>query len=218
VWQWKQTLGQYCAAIRDIPVDEIKTADILAVLRSIWSKTPETASRLRGRIEAVIDMARALGHIDEDKANPARWKGHLDHLLPPAKKLGIRGHHKALAYTDLPGLWTKLAEIDTTASRALMFTILTCARTSETLGMSWNEMSFAHAIWVVPGSRMKMQRPHDVLQFLGTAQMTTTAEILLFRATLRRGRHAAWLTRRTAQALEAVSRFAPPRANRQSSA
>jgi hypothetical protein len=98
VWQWKQTLGQYAGPIRDIPVDEIKTADVLAVLQPLWTRTPETGSRLRGRVEAVIDMARALGHIDADRANPARWKGHLDHLLPPAKKLGVRGPHAALPY------------------------------------------------------------------------------------------------------------------------
>jgi integrase len=163
VWQWKQTLGQYCAAIRDIPVDEIKTADVLSVLKPLWNRTPETASRLRGRLESVIDMARALGHIDEDKANPARWKGHLDHLLPPAKKLGVRGHHAAMPYADLPAFWTRLVEIDTTASRALMFTILTCARTSEVLLATWDdEISFADAVWRVPASRMKMGKPHDV--------------------------------------------------------
>ena len=162
VWQWRQTLGQYAGPIRDIPVDEIKTADVLAVLQPLWTRTPETGSRLRGRIEAVIDMARALGHIDSDKANPARWKGHLDHLLPPAKKLGVRGHHAALPYDQLPEFMARLAEINTVASRALTFTILTCARTSEVLHATWDEISFADAIWRVPASRMKMQKPHDV--------------------------------------------------------
>jgi integrase len=161
-YQWAQTLGHYCAAIRDLPVDEVKTADILGVLRPVWSKTPETGTRLRGRIEAVIDMARALGHIDADRANPARWKGHLDHLLPPAKKLGVRGHHAAMPYADLPAFMVRLAEIDTTASRALQFLILTCARTSEVLHMTWDEVSFGDAIWRVPSARMKMQKPHDV--------------------------------------------------------
>ena len=105
-------------------------------------------------------MARALGHIDADRANPARWRGHLDHLLPPAKKLGVRGHHAAMPYAELPAFWTRLAEINTTASRALMFTILTCARTSETLHATWDEISFPSATWV-PGARMKMQKPHD---------------------------------------------------------
>jgi integrase len=162
VSQWRQTLGQYAGPIRDIPVDEIKTADVLAVLQPLWTRTPETGSRLRGRVEAVIDMARALGHIDADRANPARWKGHLDHLLPPAKKLGVRGHHAAMPYDQLPEFMARLAEINTVASRALTFTILTCARTSEVLHATWDEVSFASAVWRVPGERMKMGKPHDV--------------------------------------------------------
>ena len=161
-WQWKQTLGQYAAPLRDTPVNEVATADVLAVLKPLWTRAPETGSQLRGRIEAVIDMARALGHIDADRANPARWKGHLDHLLPPAKKLGARGHHAAMPYADLPAFMAKLAEMPGAAAKALMFTILTCARTSEVLHATWDEISFAHAIWRVPASRMKMQKPHDV--------------------------------------------------------
>jgi integrase len=161
-YQWAMTLTTYAGPLRDIPVNEVATADVLAVLKPLWTRTPETGSRLRGRIEAVIDMARALGHIDPDKANPARWKGHLDHLLPPAKKLGVRGHHAALPYDQLPEFMARLAEINTVASRALTFTILTCARTSEVLHATWDEISFADATWRVPASRMKMQKPHDV--------------------------------------------------------
>jgi integrase len=161
-YQWAMTLTTYAGPLRDIPVNEVATADVLAVLKPLWTRTPETGSRLRGRIEAVIDMARALGHIDPDKANAARWKGHLDHLLPPAKKLGVRGHHAALPYDQLPEFMARLAEINTVASRALTFTILTCARTSEVLHATWDEISFADAIWRVPASRMKMGKPHDV--------------------------------------------------------
>ena len=131
-YQWRMTLTSYAAAIRDIPVDEVKTVDILIVLKPLWTKSPAMAGKFRGRLESVIDMARALGHIDEDKANPARWKGHLDHLLPKRQRL-VKGHHKAMPYADLPAFWAKLAEIDTVASRALQFTILTFARTSEVL-------------------------------------------------------------------------------------
>jgi hypothetical protein len=123
-YQWRMTLTSYAAAIRDIPVDEVKTVDILIVLKPLWTKSPAMAGKFRGRLESVIDMARALGHIDEDKANPARWKGHLDHLLPKRQRL-VKGHHKAMPYADLPAFWAKLAEIDTVASRALQFTILT---------------------------------------------------------------------------------------------
>ena len=100
-WQWTQTLTQLLRADWRQPVDEIGTDDILAVLKPLWATAPETASRLRGRIEVVIDAARALGHIDRDRANPARWKGHLDQLLPKPQKL-TRGHHKAMPYADTP--------------------------------------------------------------------------------------------------------------------
>lgn len=106
------------------------------MLQPLWSATPETASRLRGRIEAVIDMARALGHIDEDRANCARWKGHLDHLLPPPKKFGARGRHKAMPYDQLPEFVKRLRASDNMAALALEFLILTATRTSETLGRS----------------------------------------------------------------------------------
>ena len=160
-YQWTMTLTTYAAPIRDIPVDEIKTADILTVLRPLWVKAPAMAAKFRGRLESVIDMARALGHIDEDKANVARWKGHLDHLLPKRQRL-VKGHHKAMPYADVPALMVRLAEIDTTASRALQFLILTCARTSEVLHATWDEVSFADETWRVPASRMKMAKPHNV--------------------------------------------------------
>jgi integrase len=161
VYQWTMTLTQYAAPIRDIPVNEIKTADILTVLKPLWVKAPAMAGKFRGRLESVIDMARALGHIDEDKANPARWKGHLDHLLAKRQRL-VKGHHKAMPYADVPALMVRLAEIDTTASRALQFLILTCSRTSEVLHATWDEIDFASATWRVPASRMKMAKPHDV--------------------------------------------------------
>jgi integrase len=160
-YQWQMTLTTYAKPIRDIPVDEVKTADIQNVLQPLWSKSPAMAGKFRGRLEKVIDAARALGHIPEDRANVARWKGHLDHLLAKRQRL-VRGHHRALPHDQLPAFWAKLAEIETTASRALMFVILTCARTSEVLHATWDEISFADAIWRVPASRMKMGKPHDV--------------------------------------------------------
>ena len=153
-WQWTTTLTQHCAAIRDKPVDQIATADVLAVLKPIWSRVPETASRLRGRLESVIDAARALGHIPEDKANPARWKGHLDHLLPKPSKLS-RGHHASMPYQEVPAFMARLAEIDSIAALALEFLILTATRTGETLGARWDEVSFDDAVWQIPKERMK---------------------------------------------------------------
>jgi hypothetical protein len=111
-YQWRQTLTDYWGPIRLKPIDQIGTADVLAVLKPLWSRAPETASRLRGRIQTAIEAAQALGHIAEDKANPARWKGHLDHLLAPPKKLGVRGHHKAMPYDQLPEFVNRLRASD----------------------------------------------------------------------------------------------------------
>ena len=158
---WRMTLTTYAATIRDIPVDEIKTADILTALKPLWNKAPAMAAKFRGRLEKVIDAARALGHIPEDRANVARWKGHLDHLLPKRQRL-VRGHHKAMAPADLPAFMARLSETPVAAAKALMFTILTCARTSEVLHMTWDEVSFADAVWRVPASRMKMPKEHLV--------------------------------------------------------
>jgi hypothetical protein len=97
--QWISTLKTYCGPIRDAPVNAVDTAAVLSVLKPIWTRAPETASRLRGRIETVLDAARALGHIHEDKANPARWRGHLDKLLP-RKPEG--DHYAAMDYSEVP--------------------------------------------------------------------------------------------------------------------
>jgi integrase len=161
-WQWAQTLTTYAAPIRNLPVDQIDAKAVLRVLEPIWTATPETASRLRGRIEAILASAQVAGWIDPDKPNPARWKNWLDHTLPPPKKLGVRGHHAAMPYADLPAFWAKLAEINTVAAKALMFTILCASRTSETINAVWDEVSFADSLWRVPKERMKMGVAHDV--------------------------------------------------------
>jgi hypothetical protein len=105
---------------------------VLAVLKPLWSRAPETASRLRGRIQTVLEAAQALGHIAEDKANPARWKGHLDKLLPKPAKLS-RGHQKALSYADVPAFVQRVRSSDGMAAQASEFLILTATRTGETL-------------------------------------------------------------------------------------
>jgi integrase len=160
--QWVMTLAKYAAPIRSKPVNEITTADVLAVLKPIWNEKPETASRLRGRIEAVLASAQVDGWIPEDRPNPARWKNWLDRKLPPPKKLGARGHHAAMPYADLPVFMARLAETPGGASRALMITVLTAGRTSEVLGMTWDEVDLERAIWSIDAKRMKMGRGHDV--------------------------------------------------------
>ena len=118
--QWKMTLETYAKPIRSRPVDEIDTAAVLSVLQPIWKTKPETASRVRGRIEMVLDAARAHGHIDEARANPARWRGHLDKLLSKRRKLS-RGHHAAMPYAEVPAFIARLREREEMAALALEF-------------------------------------------------------------------------------------------------
>ena len=153
-YQWRQTLTNYCGPIRLKPVDQITTTDVLAVLEPLWSRAPETASRLRGRIQAVLDAAQAHGHIADDEANPARWKGHLNKLLPRPAKLS-RGHQKALPYADVPGFVQRLRASDNMEALALEFLILTATRTNETLGAQWCEVDLENATWTIPPWRMK---------------------------------------------------------------
>jgi integrase len=160
--QWFVALTKHCAPIRDMPVDEVDTEAVLRVLQPVWTRAPEIASRLRGRIEKVLDSARALGHIDPDRANSARWRGHLDHLLPNPKKLGERGHHAAMPYSDLPAFMAKLEAASGSAAKALMLAILCASRSSEVFGMTWDEVDLHDKLWVAPGERMKMGVEHHV--------------------------------------------------------
>ena len=161
--QWRMTLTRYCEAIRDTPVDKVDAKAVLRVLEPLWTTVPETASRLRARIEAVLASAQVRGHIDPDRPNPARWKGWLDQMLPNPKKVGARrGHHAAMPYANLPTFMAKLSETHGVAAKALAFTILTAARSGETLGATWDEIDFDEATWTVPASRMKMQKAHAV--------------------------------------------------------
>jgi integrase len=132
---------------------------VLAVLKPIWTTKAETASRLRGRIEAVLDAAKAEGlRIGE---NPAAWKGNLKHSLPKRQKLQ-RGHHAAMSYQDVPAFVLSLRQRDATAARALEVLILTAARTSEVLGAHWAEVNRERSIWTIPPGRMKSGREHRV--------------------------------------------------------
>lgn len=158
--QWRMTLGDaYCKTLRTKPVDEIDTAAVLKVLQPIWVTKSETASRIRGRIERVLDAAKAQGFRSGE--NPARWKGHLDAMLSKRQKL-TRGHHKALAYQDVPALVSRLQGLQAVAARALEFLILTAGRTGEVVGACWNEVEMTSAVWTVPANRMKAAREHRV--------------------------------------------------------
>jgi integrase len=173
--QWNMTLEKYAGLLRARPVNEIDTAAVLEALRPLWTSIPETASRLRGRIETVLDAARARGLIGQHEANPARWRGHLDKLLPKRQKL-TRGHHAAMPFADVPAFLAQLRERESGAALALEFTILTAARTSETLGAKWTEINLARKLWTVPAVRMKGGREHRVaLSNRATAILETLA-------------------------------------------
>jgi integrase len=126
----------------------------------IWREKPETASRLRQRIEAVLDWATAHGYRNGD--NPARWRGHLDKLFPKRSKVRAVKHHKAMPYAELPAFFKELATRETVSARALAFTILTAARSGETRGAVWSEIDRAASLWTVPAERTKSEREHRV--------------------------------------------------------
>ena len=160
LYQWKRTLKIYAAPLRSKPVDEIDTEAVLGVLQPIWLENRKPP-RLRGRIEAVLDAARAKGHIPRNEANPARWRGHLDKLLAKPKKL-TRGHQAAMAYEEIPAFIARLRERDALTALALELTILTCLRTTEALGAQWDEIDLAEKVWTVPALRMKGKEAHRV--------------------------------------------------------
>lgn len=159
--QWKTTLATYVyPRIGQKVAIEIGTLDVLDVLRPIWTKTPETASRIRSRIELVLDSAAALSGTE--RANPARWRGHLDKLLPKRSKVAAVRHHPALPWRDLPNFFGKINGAEDTLSRLLQFVILTAARTGEARLATWQEIDFEALTWTVPASRMKARREHVV--------------------------------------------------------
>ncbi len=156
--QWEMTLRNYAAPMHRLPVDKITTDDVLSVLKALWNQKPETAYRLRGRIERVLDAAKAQGLRDGD--NPARWRGHLDQLFPKRQRLAR--HHAAMNYFDLPGFICALQARQGEAALALEFAILTAARSGEVRGARWDEFDLDRAIWNIPAERMKAGREHRV--------------------------------------------------------
>jgi integrase len=159
--QWENTLAHYVHPLLGAKqVDTITTNDVLAVLKPIWQTKAETAARIRSRIELVIDAARA--HSLSEAPNPARWKGHLDKLLPKRNKAS-KGHHAALDYQQMPDFYQRLTEErDSLSATALAITILTACRTSEVLFAQWEEIDLTGKIWVIPAKRMKAGNEHRI--------------------------------------------------------
>lgn len=167
--QWHSTLETYAYPhFGDLPVTEVSTEHVMAALKPIWNEKPETANRVRGRIERILDAARVEGLREGE--NPARWRGHLDHVLPKPSKakrrrnesLGRSGHHAAMPYAAVPAFMSQLAERGGIAAMALEFTILTAARTGETIGATWREVDLDAEVWTIPASRMKAEMEHTV--------------------------------------------------------
>ena len=157
--QWRNTLQTYCAPIWATPVDAVDTAGVLACVSPIWQTKPETASRVRGRIERVLNAAKAERLRAGE--NPAAWRGHLDATLPKPGKL-TRGHHAALPYADMPTFMADLRARPALAAMALEFAVLTATRTSEVLNAQWAEFDLDAGLWIVPAERMKARREHRV--------------------------------------------------------
>ena len=161
--QWRATLDTYAKPkLGHLPLQSIAVSDVLRVLQPIWAEKTETASRLRGRIEAVLSWATVAGH--REGPNPARWKGNLSELLPKASKVAETENHPALALADVPRWWAELSLREGMAAKALQFQMLTAARSGEVRGMTWDEVDSVSqgATWSIPGPRMKTRRAHRV--------------------------------------------------------
>ncbi|HEY1798715.1 MAG TPA: integrase arm-type DNA-binding domain-containing protein [Stellaceae bacterium] len=159
--QWENTLATYVyPTLGDLPVAAIDTELIVQVLDPIWSEKPETASRVRGRIEAVLDAATARGF--RQGPNPAQWKGTLAHILPPRARVRTVTHHAALPFDQMPAFIAELREWPGMAARALEFTTLTAASTGEVLQARWGEIDLDAKVWTIPSGRMKAGREHRV--------------------------------------------------------
>jgi integrase len=168
--QWEASLFKDCRAISHLPIAAIDTAHVLEVLQPIWHKKPETASRTRARIERVIAFATAAQYRKREDGNPARWDGHLQELLgkksaaarAKRQRSGKDAHHVALPYAELPAFTAELRKRPGLSARALEFTILTAARTSETVEAVWDEIDLREKLWTVPANRIKMGKEHRV--------------------------------------------------------
>lgn len=179
--QWEMTLRAYAKPLHDLPVADIAIGDVKAALAPHWQKRPETASRLRARIQAVLDYA--IVHEWRSAGNVARWRGVLDKVLPPPRKLG-RGHHAALAFDAMPATTAALRVSNGTAARAVEFLALTATRCGETRGATFAEVDEAKKLWTIPAERMKAKKPHAVplcdraLEIIAAMRQRATGDVI----------------------------------------
>lgn len=179
--QWASTLERYTYPFfGKLPVSAIDTALVLKAIEPIWATKTETASRVRGRIESILDWATARGYRTGD--NPARWRGHLDKLLPARKKVQKVKHHEALPYSEIGRFMESLRQQEGVAAKALEWLILTATRTSETIGAKWDEIDFDEKTWAIPADRIKGGKEHrvplspDVMKIAKAMQKATDGE------------------------------------------
>jgi integrase len=180
--QWTVSIHVHASGLTNLPVARVDTAEIIAALQPIWHTKTATASRLRGRIESVLDFAKARGWREGE--NPARWRGHLDQMLPRPKRLKPVQHLEAVAWRQLPELWrTLIAHRAVVPALGLCFVIATACRRGEVLGATWDEIDLGARIWTIPGDRMKSGRMHRV------PLSDQTVQLLQALASLRRSEH-----------------------------
>jgi integrase len=161
IQQWRNTLTTYVSPVfGSVPVQAVDIDLIMKVIEPLWSVKTETARRVRGRIEVILDWAKVRGYRSGE--NPARWRGHLDHLLPARSKVRVVKHHAALPYSEIGAFMKHLRGMEGAGAAALEFLILTAARTGEVIGACWSEIDLKERIWVVPTARMKSGREHRV--------------------------------------------------------
>jgi integrase len=183
--QWPSTLSAYVYPVfGSLPVQAIDVGLVMKAIEPIWTAKPETASRVRGRIESILYWAAARGYRQGE--NPARWRGHLENLLPKKTKMRRVQHHAALAYPEIAGFIAELRQQGGVAARALEFAILTAARTGEVIGAKWEEIDFAERLWIIPAERMKAGREHRVplsdaaLEILGKLRETRRGKFIFY--------------------------------------
>jgi integrase len=159
--QWRSTLETYVyPTIGKLPVAAVDVAHVVKIVEPLWQTKTETASRVRGRVETVLDWATARKYRSGD--NPARWRGHLDHLLPKKTKVRKVRHQPAMPYRDVPAFMGRLRSQTSISARALEWTVLNTVRTSETIGATWDEIDFQSKTWTVPAHRIKAERDHRI--------------------------------------------------------
>jgi integrase len=181
--QWPRTIARYVSPVfGKLPVGDVDTALVVKALRPVWERVPDTAARLRGRLEAILDWATVSGFRQGE--NPARWSGHLEHIFATPRKLRGEHHLAAMPFRDVPAFMHKLRALEGTTARALEFAILVAARSGEARGLTYAAVDLTNKVATIAGSRMKSGRPHTfplaprVLEIIASQQATRRSDLV----------------------------------------